>query len=435
MSAHSLHRTERLLDRIELSPTAFHATSTAAAILEEAGFRRIEENDFPILHTGKYYIMRNGSSLIAFDVPQFQFSSAMICASHSDSPMFKLKPNPNTDALGIYTMLNTEKYGGMILSSWMDRPLSVAGRLVIREGQHIKAVNVNVDRDLLIIPNVCIHFRRDVNENCKYDPAVDMLPLAGMKGGRHTVLSLIAEQEEIDPSAILASDLYVYNRTPGTVLGVDREFFSAPRIDDLQCAFGTLDGFLAARDTDTLRVWCLFDNEEVGSSTKQGAASFFLRDILERICLDNDVSLQALLASSMMISADNAHARHPNHPEFSDPQNSPNMNGGIVLKSNAAQKYTTDAVSAAVFREICRKAGVPVQDFANRSNIAGGSTLGNIANTKVPLMTADIGMAQLAMHSAYETAGCSDNDYLFQGVKAFFESELRLDGEQSWKLN
>jgi len=434
MNQVAIEKTEKLLSVIQNSPTAFHAADTAAKLLDAAGFHRINEAEPLPFTAGDYYVIRGGSAIIAFRIPTSAFSSCMITASHSDSPMFKLKTACENEAFGKYVRLNTERYGGMILSSWFDRPLSVAGRLVVKDGNRLESRLVNVDRELALIPNVCIHFNRSANEGYKYNAAVDLMPLIGTAGSQNSLKKIVAEYASVLPQQIVDSDLFLYNRTPGTIFGLDKEFFSAPRIDNLQCAFGTFDGFLSAKETNCVKIWCMFDNEETGSASKQGAGSTFMRDVIEKIALDNGLSPTQLLASSLMVSADNAHARHPNHPELSDAQNTPDMNRGIVVKYNASQRYTTDAVSSALFREICQRANVPVQNFANRSDMVGGSTLGSISNTKVPLATVDIGMAQLAMHSSYETAGCLDNVYLTDASRVFYETSLRYTGNDCWEL-
>lgn len=430
----SLTETRALLAFIEKSPTAYQAASECAAMLRDAGYKEVAENAPGVFTPGKYFIVRSGTSVIAFSVPAGKPTSCMIVASHSDSPTFKLKSQYEAEAFGTYLKLNTEPYGGMILSSWFDRPLSVAGRVIVRCGDRFIARNIKLDRDLAVIPNVCIHFNRAINDGYKFNPAVDTLPLIGMSDAKGALMREIAEGLGVQAEEIVSHDLYLYNRTSGTVFGADNEFFASPRIDNLQCAYATLRGFLGAENLDTIKVWCMFDNEETGSSTKQGAGSAFLRDTLEKIAADNGLDLPVLLDSSMMVSADNGHAKHPNHPELSDAQNAPRLGGGVVLKYNASQRYATDGVSAALFSEICRRADVPVQVFANRSDLPGGSTLGSISNTKVPLLTVDIGMAQLAMHSSYETGGTADTLHLIRASAAFYRSAIERPGTAEWKI-
>lgn len=428
---------QELLAFIRKSPTAYQAVSTVAEMLEEAGYTRLEEGDsWNLIPGGKYYLTRNLSSLLAFALPEGAPDSFLIAASHSDSPTFKLKDNYLSPAFGKYVRFNTERYGGMLLSTWFDRPLSVAGRVILRQDGHFIAKSVVVDRDLCLIPNVAIHLNRDVNNGYKYNPAVDLLPLYGMADSTQTVKKEVAEAAGVAEDAVVGADLYLYDRTPGVIFGADNAFFASPRIDNLMCAYGTLRGFLDAREVqNAVKVYACFDNEETGSATKQGAASMLLRDTLSRIAESASVDLRRMLANSFMVSADNGHARHPNHPELSDGQNAPDLNGGVVIKANAAQKYTTDALSAALFSSICRSAGVPVQGYANRSDLPGGSTLGSISDVQVPLCTVDIGMAQLAMHSAYETAGCADVDYLCRAMTAFFGAVIRSGGDGRWTLS
>ncbi len=415
--------TEALLQFIDQSPTAFQAVDSAARLLEDAGFSRLEEGCAWELEPGKdYYVTRNGSAIIAFRLPDVTPTSFRIGATHTDSPMFKLKPEPHAPSGG-YLRLNTEVYGGTILSSWFDRPLSLAGRVILEKDGCLVTRSWVCDRDLLLIPHVAIHMNRTVNSGYNYNPAVDLLPLFSLGEGV-TLPSFAASELGVKEEALVGMDLYVYNRMKGTFFGANGEFFAAPRIDNLMCTYGVLQGFLASEPNESIPLFYAADNEETGSATKQGAASRFLSDVIDRICEKANLDRCRLLAASMMVSADNGHARHPNHPELSDAKNAPMLGGGVVIKSNAAQKYTTDALSAAVFARICREAGVPVQLFSNRSDMPGGSTLGSISNTVVPLMTVDIGMAQLAMHSSYESAGTADTEYLIAAMRAFYGQRL-----------
>jgi len=427
--------TNDLIEFINQSPTPFHAVESCAKILEQNGFVPLGEQEEWSLQAGKgYYVTRNQSSIIAFRMPRGKVRNFLITASHTDSPMFKLKGEAISPAFDRYQRLNTENYGGSIYSSWLDRPLSLAGRVVLAQNDKITSHLINFDRDLLIIPNVAIHLNRNVNTGYSYNPAVDLQPLFS-QGKDASVKKLIAQELNCREEEIAGYDLFVYNHMSGTVLGVNNEFFSAPRIDNLMCVYGTLQGLVSEESAHAVNVFFAADNEETGSATKQGAGSIFLSDVLDRICEAVQSDRRRLLASSFMISADNAHAKHPNHPELSDPQNAPHMNGGVVIKTNAAQKYATDGISAAVFGEICRHANVPTQPFANRSDMAGGSTLGSISNTKVPLMTVDIGMAQLAMHSAYETAGVKDVAYLVNAMRAFYACDLTVEKDGCYRLS
>lgn len=415
---------KKLLDFIEKSPSCFHAVENMKEILKAEGFQEVkEEEKWNIEKGGSYYVTRNDSSIIAFTIPENEFGGYRIMASHSDSPTFKIKENPEMEVNKKYVKLNVERYGGMLCAPWFDRPLSVAGRVIVKDGDAFVTKLVNVDRDLLMIPNLAIHMNREVNDGYKYNAQKDMLPLYGDISSKDTFMKTIAEAAGVEEEAILGHDLFLYNRVKGSIWGAGDEFVSSARLDDLQCAFSSLQGFLKGEKKAHLAVHCVLDNEEVGSGTKQGAASTFLYDTLVRIneCLGMSYEDYVRnLAKSFMLSADNAHAVHPNHSDVADPVNRPYMNEGIVIKYSANQKYCTDAVSAAMFKDLCKKAGVPFQVFTNRSDILGGSTLGNISNTKVALNAVDIGLAQLAMHSPYETAGIKDTWYLIQAAGEFF---------------
>ena len=372
---------------------------------------------------GKYFVMRNHSAIIGFSIPVNDCRRYHIIASHSDSPSFKIKENPEMSVNGAYVKLNVERYGGMILSTWFDRPLSVAGRMIVRKNGKILEKLVNIDRDLVMIPSLAIHMNRDINGGYHYNVQKDMLPLYSGSGEKGNFMRMMAEEAEVRPEDILGHDLFLYDRTPGTLWGVNEEFVSAPRLDDLQCAFSSMEGFLQGNREESISVHCVLDNEEVGSSTRQGAASAFLKDTLMRINMGlgrTQEEYYMALADSFMISADNAHALHPNYTDKTDPVNRPVLNGGIVIKYNANQKYCTDGVSAAIFKDICDRAKVPYQTFVNRSDMAGGSTLGNISNNQVPVKTVDIGLAQLAMHSVYETTGAKDTESLVKAATVFF---------------
>ena len=410
---------------LETSPSCFHAIDNIKNILFGEQFTQLHEYKKWKLNNGsRYFVTRNDSSIIAFTVPDREMAGMRIIASHSDSPAFKVKENPELETDGQYIRLNVERYGGMLCAPWLDRPLSVAGRVIVKDRQRgLCSRLVNIDRDLLLIPNLAIHMNREANDGYKYNAQKDMLPLYGAFTAKGTFMKLIADAACVEESDILGHDLFLYNRQKASIWGASEEFISCGRLDDLQCAFASLKGFLAGEKASHLAVYCVLDSEEVGNTTKQGAASTFLYDTLTRIhdslCYTHEDYL-IHLADSFMISADNAHAVHPNHPDKSDPSNRPYLNGGIVLKFNANQKYCTDGISAAMFRDICSAAGVPVQTFANRSDMAGGSTLGNISNTQVALNTADIGLPQLAMHSPYETAGVKDTAYLIRAAAAFY---------------
>ena len=426
------------IDFVRRSPSAFHAIHTICARLDAAGFARLDEGEpFAVAPGSRCYVTRNRSSVIAFTVPQQGFSPFAIVASHSDSPTFKLKAGYEEEALGQYIRLNVERYGGMIMSTWLDRPLSIAGRALVREDGALRTHLVDLERDAVLIPNMPIHFNREINDGYKFNPQVDLLPLYGDAQAKGALATEIASLCGAKPEDVLSADLFLYNRTPGSVWGAHGEFFSCPRIDDLECAYTSLQAFLTAKHAAHISVYTVFDNEEVGSSTKQGADSSFLTDVLARVGAAlgaDDAALRTAACRSFMVSADNAHAVHPNHPEKYDAENRVFMNSGVVIKHNANQKYTTDAVSSAIFSEICAKAGVPVQHFANRSDVLGGSTLGNIANTHLSMNTVDIGLAQLAMHSSYETAGTKDVAYMTDALRAFYEAEIQMRGDGEYRL-
>ena len=416
-----------LLDFIAASPSCYHVVANTAQLLTEAGYVPLSERDhWSLKPGGRYFVIRGGSSLIAFRVPQRLTGGFMMAAAHSDSPTFKLKEHAELRDNG-YIRLNTEKYGGMLMATWFDRPLSIAGRLFVREQDCIAEKLVNVDRDLLVIPSVAIHMNRSANDGMKYLANVDTIPLFSGEDPDASILALAAESAGVRPEDVLGQDLFLYCRGRGTVLGAHNEYILAPKLDDLACVWGCTQGFLTARESGSLPVLCIFDNEEVGSATKQGAASAFLRDTLRRISLalgQDEETFQTLLARSFLLSADNAHAIHPDHPEYADRDNCPRMNEGVVIKFNANQRYATDGRSCAVFRAACAAAGVPVQVMSNRSDLPGGSTLGSIADTLVPVSTVDIGLAQLAMHATWETMGAADCGYLAAAAARCFETEL-----------
>lgn len=419
-----IETTEKLLDFIEKSPTAFQAVDEMQKRLTENGFEVLSEKEYwKLVPGGKYLVTRNNSALIAFCIPEKESRVFHIMASHSDSPSFKIKENPEIKVDNSYVKLNVEKYGGMLMAPWFDRPLSVAGRVIIRRNDGLEEKLVDIKRDLVMIPNLAIHMNREANNGVAYNPQKDLQPLFAVGNTDRTLLEIIAEQTGVKKEDIISHDLFLYNRMLGTIWGADKEFVSSARLDDLQCAFASMEGLLRAQNHESIAVHCVMDNEEVGSGTKQGAASTFLKDTLLRINMGLGRTYEEYLmtlAGSFMVSADNAHALHPNYTDKTDPTNHPVLNKGIVIKFNANQKYCTDAVSAAIFKELCTKAGVPYQTFVNRSDIAGGSTLGNISNTQVPMNTVDIGLPQLAMHSPYETAGVKDTEYLVRAAEELF---------------
>lgn len=513
-----------MLDFIERSPSCFHAVDNIRRSLAYAGFEELKETEtWKLAPGGGYFVIRNDSSLIAFRLPeQKEISGFHIAAAHSDSPTFKVKEEPEMTVEDRYIRLNTEKYGGMILSTWLDRPLSVAGRIAVfnagaaegekaewdgagqgRIGQEkmeqdgagqgrtgrdrigqdrirqekmkpngtgqggikqekmkpngtgqesveqdgtgqdstgqerteqsekkgkdtISTKLVNIDKDLLVIPNLAIHMNREMNKGVEYNPQIDMLPLfadCAESRGRGALLKKAAEAAGIGQEQILGHDLFLYVREKGRILGENGEFILSPRLDDLQCVYAAVKAFQESRPVDYINVCAVFDNEEIGSSTRQGADSTFLEDVLMRVGEGLEAGRSQFLqwvAGSLLISADNAHGVHPNHPEKADPTSRPYLNGGIVIKYHGGQKYTTDGVSAAKMKNICIRAGVPFQAYANRSDIMGGSTLGNISSAHVSVSSVDIGLPQLAMHSAVETAGTKDTAYAVKAFRMFF---------------
>ena len=420
---------EQVFAFLNAGVSPWHAAAHAAALLEQAGYRRLDDAAYWNLTPGQgYYTTRNGTAVIAWRVPAHGIGGWRLTASHADSPTWRVK-NFKADSAGC-ARLATEGYGGMNMASWLDRPLTVVGRAIVNTPDGLASRLVYLDRDLLIIPSLAIHMDRAVNEGHRYNPQVDMQPLYGPAGCR-ALPDLLAEALGVQGADILDQDLVLAVRQPAARLGPDGEYFAAPRIDDLECAAATLLGFLeaaASADSACAPVWAMLDNEEVGSGTRQGAASRFLRDTLDRILEAVPHSAQAqyrALANSFCLSADNAHAAHPNFPEKADPANPVRMNGGVVLKVNASQKYTTNGLTGAVVRQIAQSCGVAVQQFANRADLPGGSTLGNLQSHSLPIPMADIGLAQLGMHAAVETAGLDDAEAMVRLTAAFYRVHLR----------
>lgn len=414
-----------MLNYIQNSPDCFHAVENLRCRLLQEGYTQLEAGEWSLTPGGRYFVTQNGSSLIAFRIPRQAATGFVLTASHSDSPCFRLRDH--TELGGEYIRLSAERYGGMINDSWLDRPLSVAGRLLLRRESGLAVQLVDMKKDMALIPRLAIHLNRYGNNGTKYNPAQDLVALYAGGEEKGSFDRELAQAAGCQPEDIVARDIFLYNKQPGSVWGPAGEFLSAPRLDDLACVFACTEGFLAAREGSSIPVLCVFDNEEIGSETKQGAASAFLPDTLSAVSAALGLSAGAhrrLLHSSLMLSCDNGHARHPNHPELADPNEAPHLNGGVVVKHSP--RYATDGVSAAVFQELCRRANVPVQHYANRPDQMGGATLGNIADTKLPVSTVDIGMAQLAMHSSYETLGSRDVAHFVRAVTACYESTLRF---------
>ena len=464
-SSSQIQTANALLDFLHQCPTPYHTVATVKRILLEQGYEELHESRvWDLKQGGHYFAIRGGSSIIAFRIPQMRSDDMsvgfMIAASHSDSPALKVKVNPEMKGNG-YIRLNVEKYGGLLMQSWFDRPLSVAGRVVVRDGVRIQSRLISFDRDLVMIPRLAIHMDRTQNDGQKINPQNDLLPIWGQEASAGSFLTMIADEAGCAPEDVLSHDLFLYARGRGTIWGANREFLSASHPDALQCSLANLRGFLDADDCRddaaaeaacetaarsagvfspyprSIPVLAVFDNEEVGSRTRQGADSTFLIDVLHRIGTAlswNDDKFLASAANSFMLSTDNAHAVHPSFASKADPTNRPQMNKGIVIKYSAVQKYITDAISAAVFKEICTRSGVPYQEFTNRSDMIGGSTLGNLSMAHFSIPSVDIGLPQLSMHSSYETAGVSDTAYMIKALRTFFSSFIRHEGDAQYQL-
>ena len=478
-SERGVERAQGLVDFIAACPSMFHTAATISARLDAAGFTRLPEGGaWTQERGGSYYTVRNNSSVIAWKVgaevgelsgaargdaasvdapaachaapaadakgaaydaaaapavrnaaPALHFQ---LCASHSDSPTFKLKTVAELEGPRTYLRLDTEAYGGMIDYTWFDRPLGLAGRVLVRDGARVESRLVAPDADLAIIPSVPIHMQRDVNSGFAPNRARDLAPVVSLGAlGAGSLDELLARELGVSAGQILARDLFLVNRQPGRVWGEAQEFVSSPKLDDLGCAYTSLEAFLASANARDVSVYCCFDNEEVGSNTKQGAMSTLLRDTLARVVAGlggTEEDYHRALAASMLVSCDNAHALHPNRPDLHDAANAPVLGGGLVVKEAANQKYCTDAFSRAAFLAVCADAGVPTQTFANRSDMAGGSTLGNLSNIQMSMHAVDVGMPQLAMHSSFETAAVTDVDLAIRALTAFYDADLAIDG-------
>lgn len=421
---------EETLDFINKSPSCFHAVENLKNVLLENGFEQLKEDEkWKVKAGGKYFVVRNGSSIISFVMPKKKFTGFLISASHSDSPSFKIKENPELNGIGA-VRLNVEKYGGMLMNPWFDRPLSIAGRVVVssekKDRLEFKQKLVNFDRNLVMIPNLAIHMKRDANDGHKIDVQSEMMPVVSLNKD-FDFKKLLCKEAGIEEEKLLSYDLFLYNRDKGCLWGAENEFISCPKLDDLECVYTTFKGFLAGKNAEKVLVHAVFDNEEVGSQSRQGAGSTFLKDVLLRIngCAGrNAEDFNIAVAGSFLVSADNAHAVHPSYVGSADPVNRPVVNGGPVIKFNASQKYTSDSLSGSVFKKICEKAGVPYQVFTNNSNVAGGSTLGNISTGQVSVLSVDIGIAQWAMHSPNESGGAKDPELMVKAMTEFYCSKI-----------
>lgn len=465
-----------LLDFLNHCHSCYHTADQIARRLEQAGYTRLREDLPPVPASGgKYYLLREGC-VIAFRLPRRKLRGFLIAAAHTDSPSFRIRQAADVPSAGNVVRLGVEPYGGGIWRSWLDRPLTVAGRVVIREragdgGNDIRLVSrlVYVDRDLLVIPSLAIHMNREVNRGAALQPQTDLLPVLSLtppsgdgsapgspSAHSGTFRALIARTAGAAESDLLETELFLVPRAPATLTGLSEEFVASHKLDDLQSVYGCMRGFLLsgetppdgearpdsgeaepdrgraypdsgeAADDENMPVLAVFNHEEVGSGSCQGADGTILSDLLRQIAQRAGTEYSAAAARSFLVSADNAHAIHPAHPEYADRTEYPVLGGGVVIKYNANQKYTTDAVSAAVFAEICRRAGVPVQRYSNRADLPGGSTLGHIATAQVSVRSVDIGLAQLAMHSAYELAAAIDTEYMVRAMTAYFSSGYRV---------
>lgn len=428
----SLKNAAELIDFIHESPSPYHVVENAGRILEKAGFKKLDLTEKWELKKGeKYYTTRNGSALFAFITGSEEPSRngiRMICA-HSDSPSFKVKPSPEMKVDDYYLKFNTEVYGGPILMSWLDRPLSMAGRVVVESNDPVNPETrlVNFNRPMMIIPNLAIHLNRSVNEGVALNKQTDMLPLTGILNNEQQekgfLKEMLAREAGVEASRILDYDITLSEHSRGCIMGVNNEFISSPRIDDLAMAYAGLQALTKSTPSSTTKILCIFDNEEVGSQTKQGAGSPVFRNLFERILrqFDQDEeAIQQTVYRSFMVSADMAHSVHPNQPDKHDPVLHPLINQGPVIKIHANQKYTTDGDSGAVFEKICQMAGVPCQRFVNRSDMAGGSTLGNVSTSQLDIRSVDIGNPMLAMHSVRELAGVKDQAYITRAFEQFY---------------
>lgn len=425
---------KRLLSFLDASPVNFLAVKNISEELEKNGFRRVNPQE-PLgkIEAGeKFFVTKNDSSIYAFQIGKKPLADAgfhMICA-HCDSPTFRIKPNAEMLCEGGIVKLNTEVYGGPIMSTWFDRPLTLAGRVIVKDenAMNPQTLLLHVKRPLLQISNLAIHFNRQVNDGVKLSKQKDVLPILGIindeleKG--NLLMNVITGELNIQKEDVLDFDLYLADATPACTFGVHDEFISSGRLDDLSMCWAGVEAMIASDANDTTQVLAIFDNEETGSQTKQGAGSPFLSYMLQRIALAQSHTEEAYYQAverAFMISADNAHAWHPNYSEKFDPTNHPKLGGGPVIKFNAAQKYASDAVSAAIFANICDAAGVPCQRFVNHSDVAGGSTLGNILASSIPLKGVDMGNAILAMHSCRETGSVIDHEYCVKAFTKFYQ--------------
>lgn len=419
-----------MISFIDRSPVSICAINNVKEILLKNDYTEVYEYNLSKFKIGgKYFITRNDSSLIAFNIGEEVLLDKVpfhIVASHADSPCFKIKPNAD-GVLDKYNKVNVAPYGGLIASTWIDRPLGVAGRVVLSTNDGIETKIVNLSDLTLMIPNLCIHFNREINNGYQYNMAVDLQPFLSSKDDSSFVEAL-ANRLGVDNDKIVNFDLYLYNKQGGVIWGENDEFISSPRLDDLECVYTSLIGFIEGENKNAINTLYISDNEEVGSLSRQGADSDFLYKMMERVCNSLGTDLENSIANSFIVSADNAHAVHPNKPQITDADNKAYMNKGIVIKFNASQTYTSDGISSAIFQKICENSNVPYQFFTNRSDLRGGSTLGNILLSHLSFMAVDVGLPQLAMHSSFETAGAIDVKYAINAFKEFYSTDIVFGG-------
>ena len=421
---------KELKNFLDTSHSQFQSIDNIKQELLSNNFEELkEENEFKLEPGKSYFVIRNLTALLAFKVPEkLNDLKFQVVAVHSDSPCFKIKENPCVFDNG-YVKLKVEGYGGMIRSTWLDKPLSVAGRIVVDNGEKLYSKLVDIDKDFAIIPNVAIHLNREMNKGVEYNPQVDLCAIIGQSDKNEDLLLKELNKFVDKGEKIISHDLYLYNREKATQLGANKEFFTAPKLDDLACDFTALKGFILAKPQDFLQIFVSFDNEEVGSGSINGADSTFLESILKRITFALGFTIDdyfKAVAKSFLISADNGHAIHPNHPELSDNKNLCKLNDGIMIKYNANMKYTSDGLSSSVIKKLCMMNNEKYQEYFNRSDMPGGSTLGNISISHVSMLTVDIGLPQLAMHSNYEVCGSKDIEAMINLIKRFYETSITV---------
>ncbi len=417
-----------VVESLAKAHSQFHTVVILEKELSEKGYQQLKESETWNLEVGgNYYVKRNDSSILAFRLPEKTDRLCFhITASHSDSPTFKVKPNPITH-YGNLMMLQTEPYGGGIYHTWMDRALSLAGRIIYADETGIHSLLVDIDEDLLDIPSLCIHFNRNVNEGVPFNPAVDMIPVLGKFKEDFDFEAYLSDKAGLqEGESLLSYDLFLYVREKPRFVGCQHEFLLSPREDDLSSAFSSFCGFIDSKNNSTVPLFCCFDNEEVGSLTRQGARSTFLKDVFTRICRFYGMSVEEVASRSFLMSIDNGHANHPNYPSYSPAGQMVKLNEGIMIKYNANQSYTTDGLSSSLIRCLAARPGLKIQEFTNRSDLRGGSTLGNLSNGEISFLSADMGLPQLAMHSCNELIGAFDVEDMGALVKEFYSLDFSV---------